>query len=128
MPFQRNLCTFWLLDAAVSLVIVFSICDFSSSTVGASGIQERFTASQRAKRHNVFPITSGPHGSNFHDVVSALKGLAVLDRGIEVDWFDGKKMTIMAFAFSLLGDMPQQQDNVGFKQPTASRSYRQCLV
>jgi hypothetical protein len=35
--------------------------------------------------------------------VSALKGLVVLDWGFEVNWFDGKKMTIMAFAFSFLG-------------------------
>ena len=43
-------------------------------------------ASQRCRRKNVYMLTFGPHGTNFHDVVEALApGLSMLDRGIDIN-------------------------------------------
>ena len=47
------------------------------------------TFHKRARRSNVVPITIGPHGSNFGDVISALKCLRALDVGLEVEIFLG---------------------------------------
>jgi hypothetical protein len=82
---------------------------------------------ERSKMSNIYSITLGPHGSNFHDVISSLGALRDLDKSIEID-IDGQKTTVVAFALAFLGDMPQQNDNAGFKRPTAIRSCRQCLV
>lgn len=82
------------------------------------------SASERAKRHNIFPIAFSPHGSNFPDIIKSLSGLACLDRGIDI----GSDATLFAFTLCFLGDMPQQNDNTGFKRPTAKRSCRMCLV
>lgn len=62
---------------------------------------------ERARRSNVFLITLGPHGSNFSEVVKAIreKGLKALDRGIEVK-VDREKILLIAFIYTYLGDMP----------------------
>lgn len=94
------------------------------SIMGVYMIPAGLSASERAKRHNVFPVTLGPHGSNFPDVIESLSGLTCLDRGVDL----GNDSTLFAFALCFLGDMPQQNDNAGFKRPTARQSCCMCLV
>jgi hypothetical protein len=66
---------------------------------------------ERALPANVIPLTLGPHGSNFADVVDALKaGLISLDRGVEVE-INGETVRLCAFTHTFIGDMPQQQKN-----------------
>jgi len=99
------------------------------SLMGIYLIPACLQASERAKISNVYPLTLGPHGSNFPDVISSLTGLTALDQGMELDITGtGQRVRISAFCLAFLGDMPQQQDNAGFKRPTAVRSCRQCLV
>lgn len=64
---------------------------------------------KRVRRANVFLVTLGPHGSNFADVVKAIreKGLKALDRGVEID-VDRERVLLIAFTYAYLGDMPQQ--------------------
>ena len=70
---------------------------------------------ERTRRANVFPITLGPHGSNFSDVVEALKSPIPLDRGIEMD-LDGKRIIFCVYIHYFIGDMPQQQVRVLFRR------------
>ena len=87
------------------------------------------SAAERAKASNIYPITLGPYGSNLHDVITALKRLSALESGINVapNNLESGETRLVAFCSAYLGDMPQQQDNTGFK-PTAKRSCRNCLV
>jgi hypothetical protein len=96
------------------------------SLIGIYIIPACLDAIERAKRNNVYPITLGPHGSNLADVISTLKRLSQLDYGIETE-IHGKKTKLVAYAHMFLGDMPQQQDNAGFKRQIANRGCRQCL-
>lgn len=63
---------------------------------------------ERARRSNVFLITLGLYGSNFSEVVKAIreKGLKALDRGVEVK-VDREKILLIAFIYIYLGNMPQ---------------------
>jgi hypothetical protein len=96
------------------------------SIMGIYMIPACLTAVERAKETNMYPITLGPHGSNFHDVITALKRLAVLESGINTT--ESGETRLVAFCSAFLGDMPQQQDNSGFKRPTARRSCRNCFI
>jgi len=88
------------------------------------------SAAERAKSTNIYPIALGPHGSNFHDVVMALKRLSTLESGLNVERNNMQygETRLVAFCCAYLGDMPQQQDNAGFKRPTAKLSCRNCFV
>ncbi|KAI9747998.1 MAG: hypothetical protein M4579_007339 [Chaenotheca gracillima] len=97
------------------------------SLMGVYIILAGMNIAERFRRANVFPITLGPHGSNFEDVVKALRQLAVLDGGVDID-LNGEKVHITAFVLAFTGDMPQQQANSGFMGPRANRSCRYCLV
>jgi len=81
----------------------------------------------RARRANVLPITLGPHGSNFDDVVDAMKQLKRLDKGIIVE-INGVRTLMCVFTLCYLGDMPQQQANSGMKTQRAARGCRLCFV
>lgn len=81
----------------------------------------------RTKRANVFPITLGPHGANFEDVIEALQSLQVLDKGVKIT-VKGEEVFLCAFVLAFLGDMPQQNDNVGIKRQNADRGCRACTV
>jgi hypothetical protein len=37
---------------------------------------------EHASQNNIFPITLGPHGSNFEDVMKTLEPVTALDRGV----------------------------------------------
>jgi hypothetical protein len=86
------------------------------------------TFEDRARRGNVHPLTLGPHGSNFGDVVRALRPyLVLLEGGVEVDIL-GEKIFLCAFTLSHIGDMPQQQTNAGMKTQRAAFGCRMCFV
>ena len=81
-----------------------------------------------ARRANVVPITLGPHGSNFADVVDALKSLRPLDAGVEVELRPGESVLLCAFTMAYIGDMPQQQKNSGMKTQRANCGCRFCFI
>lgn len=70
---------------------------------------------ERNRRVNVFPLTLGPHSSNFADIVEAIKLLAVLDRGVEVYILGIGNVLLIAFTLAFLSNMPQQQKNSRMK-------------
>lgn len=84
---------------------------------------------ERARRANVLPFTLGPHGSNFSDVLMAIRCLAALERGIEVQ-LPGIPGTVILVAYTLafIGDMPQQQKNSGMKTQRALLGCRMCFI
>jgi hypothetical protein len=85
-----------------------------------------FGFEERNRRANVFPVTLGPHGSNFNEVINCLTGLRELDRGVSLPL--PQPTRVCAFTLAFLGDMPQQQANAGFKSQRADLSCRFCVV
>ena len=73
------------------------------------------------------PVTLGPHGSNFEDVVETLQGFIPLDQGLEVE-IKGVKTKMCVFTLCFIGDMPQQQANAGFKSQRATLGCRFCFT
>lgn len=63
-------------------------------------------ARKRDRRANVFPLTLGLYGSNFVDVVEAIKLLATLNRGIEVYILGIGNVLLVAFTIAFLSNMP----------------------
>ena len=94
------------------------------------GIYMPFTSlnsTERNRRANVFPLTLGPHGSNLNNVMDTLHGIRDLDRGMTMT-IDGEEKTVCAYIMAYLGDMPQQNENAGFKKHIADRGCRTCLI
>jgi hypothetical protein len=61
------------------------------------GVFSGLSFQERARHANVILLTLGPHGSNFADVVDALRaGLIPLDRGIETE-INGETVRLCAF-------------------------------
>jgi hypothetical protein len=83
--------------------------------------------SDRNRRANVLPITLVPHGSNFDDVVGALKQFKLLDKGVVVD-INSEPAYMCVFTLCYTGDMPQQQENSGFKTQRGTRGCRFCFI
>ncbi|KAL7624010.1 hypothetical protein AAE478_001475 [Parahypoxylon ruwenzoriense] len=82
----------------------------------------------RLRQMNVMPLTLGPHASNDNDVWKQIGGkLRELEEGFIYD-IHGKSSFISAHVFFLAGDFPQQQDNSGFRRPTAKQGCRMCDV
>lgn len=102
-------------------------CNMYRSLMGIYAILAGMTVRERTRRANVFPITLGPHGSNFEDVIEALQSLRELDEGVMMH-IQGNDVFVCAFILAFLGDMPQQNDNSGFKRQNATRGCRSCLV
>ena len=59
----------------------------------------------RHRRCNVLPITLGPYGSKFDDVVTALGGLKLLDGGVQLS-INGEEKFVCAYTLAFTGDMP----------------------
>ena len=79
-----------------------------------------FSSRERYRRTNVFPLTLGPHGSNFPDVIEALGGMMQqLDRGLTLS-INGLETFVCVFTMAYTGDMPQQQENSGFLSQNAT--------
>lgn len=81
---------------------------------------------ERNKRANVFPLTLGPHGSNFDEVIESLHQLREFDKGFQVQL--AQLTRVCAFSLCLLGDMPQQQINSGFMTQRADLGCRFCTI
>lgn len=99
------------------------------SLMGVYLIPAGFSSSARSKQSGVFPITLGPHGSEFSEVISRIAkgGLSDLDEGTEIH-LNGEKILLTVHGLAFLGDMPQQNMNAGSMSPTAKSSCRQCNV
>jgi hypothetical protein len=96
--------------------------------IGVYAIFAGLSFQERARRANVIPLTLGPHGSNFADVVDALKaGLIPLDRGIETE-INGETVRLCVFTHAFLGDMPQQQKNSMMKTQRGNLGCRFCFA
>ena len=85
-----------------------------------------FSFHERMRRANVFPLTLGPHGSNFDDFINAMQGLRYFDKGVVLEL--PQPTRVCAFTLCFLGDMPQQQANAGFKSQRANLGCRYCLI
>ncbi|KAI9748387.1 MAG: hypothetical protein M4579_007241 [Chaenotheca gracillima] len=81
----------------------------------------------RMRRANIFPLTLGPHGSDFEDVIMAIPALRDLDGGMDVK-INGEVKTMFAYTLAFIGDMPQQNENAGFKRQSAKFGCRSCLI
>jgi hypothetical protein len=90
------------------------------SLMGMYLIMASLSFQDRTRRANVLPLTLGPHGSNFSDVVDALQLMAELDGGVEM-MINGERVQVMVFTHYYIGDMPQQQENAGFKTQRAKK-------
>lgn len=83
---------------------------------------------EQSRRMNVLPLTLGPHGSDFSDVVSALSpSLSRLDEGVNLN-INGVDTFVCAYIMCYIGDTPQQQVNAGFKSHNADYGCRNCLA
>ena len=54
-------------------------------------------------------------------------GLIPLDKGMELD-INGEKKIVLAYIMAFTGDMPQQNKNSGFKEQSAKKGCRSCLI
>ncbi|RYC54491.1 hypothetical protein CHU98_g11716 [Xylaria longipes] len=79
--------------------------------------------SEHARQINVFPLTLGPHGSNFTDVIKALEPMKALDKGLVIS-VNGQQTVICAPVLAFTGDIPQQQVNSGMLGVTANKGCR----
>lgn len=79
----------------------------------------------RSRQHNVIPLTLGPSAASFIDVFHTLPGMRDIDAGTFIDELDAFVCAPILF---FIGDMPQQQANIGCKGPKANRAYRLCLI
>ena len=84
------------------------------------------TFHERNRRANVFPITLGPHGSNFNEIIDTLHGLRHFDKGCVLDL--PQPTRVCAFTLAFLGDMPQQAANAGSKSQRTQMGCRFCMV
>jgi hypothetical protein len=81
----------------------------------------------RCRRKNTFLLTFGPHASSFNQVITAIKALPHLDKGMEL-MVRGEPKLVCAYTLAFTGDMPQQQENAGFKRQSANRGCRNSLI
>lgn len=63
-------------------------------------------ARKRDRRANVFPLTLGLYGSNFVDVIEAIKLLATLNRRIKIYILDIGNILLVAFTIAFLSNIP----------------------
>lgn len=82
---------------------------------------------ERSRPRNILPIVFGPHGSDFGDVIKALKSMQHLDKGLILE-VNGVMTRVCAWTMCLIGDMPAQAENSGFKGPRAHKFCRCCYV
>ena len=97
------------------------------SLMGFYQIPAAMNFRERNRRTNVLPITLGPHGSNFDDVVDTMKEFQLLDKGVLVE-INGEPTNMCVFTMCYCGDMPQQQENSGFKSQRATLGCRFCFI
>ncbi|CAN9363890.1 unnamed protein product [Alternaria alternata] len=96
-----------------------------------TGVYAQFTflnEHDRKRRMNVLPITLGPFGAKWEDIVASLVHLTDLETGIDMTLDSGDEVTICAPILAYIGDMPQQQNNAGCKSQNAEFFCRSCLI
>lgn len=76
------------------------------SLIGIYFIIVAMNSRERNRRANVFLLTLSLYGSNFVDVIEAIKLLASLDRGIEVLILGQGLVLLVAFTFAFLSNVP----------------------
>lgn len=76
------------------------------SLIGIYFIIAALNAYERDRRANVFPLILRLYGSNFADIVEAIKLLAILNRGIEVYILGIGKVLLIAFTLAFLSNIP----------------------
>ncbi|RYP32260.1 hypothetical protein DL767_005311 [Monosporascus sp. MG133] len=82
----------------------------------------------RLRQMNVMPLTLGPHGSNDTEVWEQIGSkLRELEQGCIIR-LHGKPVFVYGYVFVMVGDFPQQQENSGFRRPTANQGCRFCDV
>lgn len=82
---------------------------------------------EHRRQNNVLPVTLGPHGSNFAEVMEALGPMRALDKGVH-STINGKEVTLCGPILAQIGDMPQQQENSGCLSVSANLGCRVCEV
>lgn len=76
------------------------------SLIGIYFIIAVLNTRKRDRRANVFPLTLRLYGSNFADIVEAIKLLTILNRGVEVYILGTGKILLVAFTLAFLSNMP----------------------
>ncbi|KAI1494442.1 hypothetical protein F5X96DRAFT_560289 [Biscogniauxia mediterranea] len=97
------------------------------SIMGVYNVVAALPKANHGRQINVFPLTLGPHGSNFKDVMKALEPMKALDKGFLVK-INGQSVLLCAPVFAFTGDMVQQQTNSGMLSVVANMGCRSCLV
>lgn len=85
------------------------------------------SARERTLPRNILALIFGPHGSDFGDVVKALKSMAHLDKGLILE-VNGVATRICAWTMAYTADMPQQAENSGLKGPRGLKFCRLCYM
>jgi hypothetical protein len=86
-----------------------------------------FSAVDRKRRANTFPLLVSPHGSIFEEVVDTLRSLIPLDRGVTVE-INSTNALMSVFTLCYTGDFPQQNSNAGCLHPSAAKFCRFCYI
>jgi len=87
-----------------------------------------FSAVDRKRRANTFPLLVSPHGSIFEEVVDTLRSLIPLDRGVTVEINTSTNALMSVFTLCYTGDFPQQNSNAGCLHPSAAKFCRFCYI
>lgn len=82
---------------------------------------------EHTRQANVYPLTLGPHASNFEDVTKAVAPMRILERGMSVV-INGEETMVCTPILALTGDMVQQNQNSGCLSVAADIGYRGCVV
>jgi hypothetical protein len=97
------------------------------SLMGVYLMMGAFTFVERNRRANILPLTLGPHGSNFDDVVKCFGELRNLDSGTTIE-INGVLTKVCVYIMMFTGDMPQQMSNCGLMTQRASHGCRFCTL
>lgn len=101
--------------------------NMNRSLMGIYLLLANLATTERIRQPNVLPVTLGPHGSRLSDVVKALQHMTALDAGVVMS-ISGQSVFVCAFVHCFIGDMPQQQENSGFKSQNAKLGCKSCLI
>ncbi|RPA95736.1 hypothetical protein L873DRAFT_1845836 [Choiromyces venosus 120613-1] len=84
---------------------------------------------ERTRLVNTFPLTLGPHGCSVSSIFETLgPAMSKLEGGHTQVLISNIRKILLAPALALLGDMPQQAENMGFKIQNALFGCRLCLI
>ncbi|RPA93134.1 hypothetical protein L873DRAFT_1598834, partial [Choiromyces venosus 120613-1] len=84
---------------------------------------------ERTRLVNTFPLTLGPHGCSVSSIFETLgPAMSKLEWGHTQVLISNIRKILLAPALALLGDMPQQAENMGFKKQNALFGCQLCLI